>query len=105
MQSLLKVIQQKKLDRVAAAYSVAAWLVVQASSIALPTFGAPQWVLKSLIVLAIGGLPLTLWIAWHMTPVPHHRRHTTPPPPSTAMDIALITLLVGVIILSGVQIL
>jgi len=106
VQSLLRVIQQRKLDRVAAAYSVAAWLVVQAFSIALPTFGAPLWVLKILIVLAVGGLPLTLWIAWHMAPPQHHRhRAPTPPPPSSATDIALLALLAGVIILSGAQIL
>jgi TolB-like protein len=107
VQSLLRVIQQRKLDRVAAAYSVAAWLVVQACSIALPTFGAPPWVLKVLIVLAVGGLPLTLWIAWLMAPARHYRHHHAPPPllPSRATDVALLALLAGVIILSGVQIL
>jgi len=93
VQSLLRVIQQRKLDRVAAAYSVAAWLVVQAFSIALPTFGAPPWVLKIFIVLAVGGLPLTLWIAWHMAPPRHHRHQAHPPPASTGTDIALLALL------------
>jgi len=104
VQSLLRVIQQRKLDRVAAAYSVAAWLVVQAFSIALPTFGAPPWVLKIFIVLAVGGLPLTLWIAWHMAP-PRHHRHQAAPPPSTATDIALLALLAAVVIVSGLEIL
>ena len=103
MQSLFRVIQQRKLDRVAAAYSVAAWLVVQAFSIALPTFGAPSWVLKIFIVLAVGGLPITLWIAWHMAP-PRHRHHASPPV-STASDLALLALLATVIVVSAVEIL
>ncbi|HTT85650.1 MAG TPA: hypothetical protein VMF67_19405 [Rhizomicrobium sp.] len=103
VQSLLKGIQQRKIDRVAAAYAVAAWLVVQGASIALPTFGAPAWVLKVLIVTALAGFPLTLWIAWHATPVPHHRRHG-PPPPSTASDMALLVLLGGVLLISAVEI-
>lgn len=105
MQSLLRVIQQRKLDRVAAAYSVAAWLVVQAASIALPTFGAPAWVLKSLIILAVGGLPLTLWIGWHLSPPHRHRHHAAPAPPARVTDIALLALLAAVAVLSAVQIL
>lgn len=103
MQSLLKGLQQRKVDRVAAAYAVAAWLVVQAASIALPAFGAPAWVLKVLILAAFAGFPLTLWIAWHVTPVPHSRRHGAPPP-STASDLALLVLLAGVILLSVAEI-
>jgi TolB-like protein/cytochrome c-type biogenesis protein CcmH/NrfG len=103
VQSLLRGIQQRKIDRVAAAYAVAAWLVVQGASIVLPTFGAPLWVLKVLIVAAIAGFPLTLWIAWHLTPVPHHRRHG-PPPPLTAGDMALLVLLAGVMVVSAAEI-
>lgn len=103
MESLLKVIQQRKIDRVAAAYGVAAWLVVQAAAIALPAFGAPPWVLKVLIALVVAGFPVTIWIAWHLTPVPHSRRHAAPPP-STATDIALLGLLAAVILLSLVEI-
>lgn len=103
VQSLLKGLQQRKVDRAAAAYAVAAWLVVQVASIVLPAFGAPAWVLKVLIVAAFAGFPLTLWIAWHVTPVPHSRRHG-PSPPSTASDMALLVLLAGVILLSAAEI-
>ena len=99
MQRLLRTIQQRKLDRVAAAYGVAAWLFVQAASIALPTFGAPAWVLKILIVAAIVGFPLALWIAWHVTPPPRHKHGA--PAQSTATDMALLGLLGLVIVLTA----
>jgi len=62
VQRLLRVLQERKIDRAAAAYGVAAWLVVQGASIAFPTFGAPAWVLKVLIATAVAGFPLgALW--------------------------------------------
>ena len=68
LQKLIAEIRRRKIDRAATAYGVAAWVVVQAASIALPAFGAPDWVLKALIVAAIVGFPLTLWISWHVMP-------------------------------------
>jgi len=102
VQRLLRVLQERKIDRAAAAYGVAAWLVVQGASIAFPTFGAPAWVLKVLIATAVAGFPLALWITWHVTPAPHRKRGATPP--STSTDIALLVFLGGVILLSVAQI-
>jgi adenylate cyclase len=103
VQNLLEIIQQRKIDRVAAAYGVAAWLVVQAAAITFPTFDAPAWVLKVLIVAAVIGFPVTLWIAWHLTPAPHSGRYPAPPP-SKATDIALLALLAAVVVFSAVEI-
>lgn len=63
-----KPFQDRKIDRIAAAYAVGAWLAVQAASIALPTFEAPAWIMKALIVIAILGFPATIAIAWAATP-------------------------------------
>ncbi|HWA04505.1 MAG TPA: hypothetical protein VG819_13370 [Rhizomicrobium sp.] len=101
MQRFLRVVRQRKLDRVAAAYGVAAWLFVQAASIALPTFGAPAWVLKFFIVAAIVGFPLALWIAWHVSPPPRHRHGA--PAPSSATDSVLLVLLAAVILLGSAE--
>jgi adenylate cyclase len=38
--------------------------MVEVASILLPTFDAPEWLLRALILLLIGGLPITLLIAW-----------------------------------------
>ncbi len=43
---------------------MAAWVVVQAGSIALPAFDAPIWGMKLLIAASVVGLPLTLLVAW-----------------------------------------
>src|SRR3954468_21399157 len=64
MEQLLELARERKLDRVGATYAVAAWLLVQAASIAPPAFGPPAWVLRWLIVAAMAGFPLVLAGAW-----------------------------------------
>jgi TolB-like protein len=55
-------------------------------------------------VVAVGGLPITLWIAWHMAPPRRHHHPAASSPPSTGTDIALMALLALVIVVSGVEI-
>jgi TolB-like protein len=67
----LSTARAKKLDRIAAAYAVAGWLVVQAASIALPAFGTPTWALRTIIAVALIGFPVALFVAWYSIPHPH----------------------------------
>src|SRR5690242_10360865 len=64
MKRLFTTAKVRKLDRVAVGYLVAAWVVVQAGSIAFPAFDAPPWAMKLLIAASVVGLPLTLLVAW-----------------------------------------
>lgn len=64
LEKLLEHARARKLDRIAAAYAVAGWLFVQGASIALPAFDAPGWTLRWLIVAALAGFPLALFIGW-----------------------------------------
>jgi TolB-like protein len=100
MNAFFEAARARKLDRVAAAYAVIAWLVVQAASIAFPAFGAPTWVLQAVIVVAVTGLPVTLALAWHLAapsgaagPFRRLRR----------FDTALLVLLGVVVLVSAVQ--
>jgi TolB-like protein len=60
----LELARAHSLDRIAAAYAVGGWLLVQAASIALPAFDAPVWSLRWLIVAAIAGFPFALIAGW-----------------------------------------
>lgn len=64
MERMFSLAKVRKLDRVAVGYVVAAWVVVQAGSIALPAFEAPPWTIRLLIAGSVVGLPLTLLAAW-----------------------------------------
>ena len=39
-------LKRRKVYRVAVAYAIVAWLLIQAASILFPTFEAPPWVMK-----------------------------------------------------------
>ena len=51
--SLLAELKRRNVFRVAAAYAVVAWLLLQLADILLDNFGAPQWVFKSLVVMIV----------------------------------------------------
>lgn len=62
--SLVTELNQRNVLRVGAAYAVMGWLFVEISSVVLPTFGAPDWVLKVLITLVLLGFPVALIFSW-----------------------------------------
>ena len=57
-------LKRRNVYKVAVAYAVVGWLVIQISSTVLPTFHAPEWVVQTLIVLVALGFPIALVIAW-----------------------------------------
>ena len=57
-------LKRRKVYKVAAAYAVVVWLIVQAASIMLPAFEAPEWVMKALITAAALGFPVAMLLAW-----------------------------------------
>jgi serine/threonine-protein kinase len=60
--SFLAELKRRNVYRVAAAYLVVSWLLVQAASILLPTFDAPAWVMKLVVVfLALGFIPALIF--------------------------------------------
>jgi hypothetical protein len=40
-------LKRRHVDKVAIAYAVVAWLLIQCASIFLPTFDAPSWVMTA----------------------------------------------------------
>src|SRR5210317_326605 len=57
-------LKRRNVVRVGIAYTVVGWLVFQIGEILFPTFGAPEWVFKSLILLIVLGFPFALLFAW-----------------------------------------
>jgi len=57
-------LKRRNVYKVAVAYAVVAWLVIQAASIFLPAFDAPPWVMKIFIIVIIFGFPIALALSW-----------------------------------------
>ena len=62
--SFFEELRRRKVVRVATGYLVAAWIAIQAASIALPAFGAPEWALRAFILMFVLGFPLALMLSW-----------------------------------------
>src|SRR5437870_12298318 len=57
-------LKRRNVYKVAVAYAVVAWLLIQAASILLPTFEAPAWVMKVVVMLLALGFPAALIFSW-----------------------------------------
>ena len=57
-------LKRRNVVRVGLAYIVIGWLLAQVAEFAFENFGAPEWVLKTFVVLLLLGLPLVLFFAW-----------------------------------------
>ncbi len=57
-------LKRRNVFKVAIAYSVVAWLLAQIAQLSLESFAAPEWVIKSILLLLALGLPIALIFAW-----------------------------------------
>jgi TolB-like protein len=57
-------LKRRNVYKVAVAYAVVAWLLIQAASIFFPAFDAPPWVMRIFIIVIILGFPVALILSW-----------------------------------------
>jgi TolB-like protein len=69
-------LKRRNVYKVAAAYAVVAWLLIQAASILFPTFEAPAWVMKAVVAAIAIGFPIALILAWAFELTPAGLRRT-----------------------------
>jgi adenylate cyclase len=69
-------LKRRNVYKVAIAYAIVAWLLIQAASILFPTFEAPSWMMKIFVTLAILGFPIALLFAWAFELTPEGLKRT-----------------------------
>ena len=62
--SFVDELKRRNVVRVGLAYLVISWVIAQIAEFAFENFGAPEWVLKSVVMLLLLGLPIVLIFAW-----------------------------------------
>src|SRR5438045_2930542 len=74
-------LKRRNVYKVAVAYAVVAWLLLQGASIILPSFEAPAWTMKVLIAALAIGFPIAVVLAWafEITPEGIKRAEDVPP--------------------------
>src|SRR6266446_2901962 len=69
-------LKRRNVYKVAIAYAVVAWLLMQAASILFPTFEAPPWTMKVFVAVTALGFPIALIIAWAFELTPEGLKRT-----------------------------
>jgi serine/threonine-protein kinase len=96
-------LKRRNVYKVAVAYAVVAWLLLQAASIFLPAFDAPSWVIKIFIIVIIFGFPVALIFSWafEITPEGIKLESEIEPPKSitrrTGRKIVAVTIALAVV--------
>ena len=62
--SLFAELKRRNVFRVAAAYLVTGWLLVEGTSVLIEIYAAPDWIPKMLVGLLLLGFPVALFFAW-----------------------------------------
>ena len=57
-------LKRRNVVRVAVAYAIATWLILQLTDVLIPLLGLPEWGGKLVLLLLVVGFPLALFLAW-----------------------------------------
>src|SRR6476659_1520535 len=101
--SFFSELKRRNVYKVAVAYAVVAWLLIQAASILFPTFEAPAWVMKVFVAVLVLGFPIALVFSWafEITPEGIRREEDVSPDESltrrTGRKIVGLTIVLAVI--------
>ena len=106
---LFSELKRRNVLRVAAAYAVVAWLIVQVGDVAADNLGFPDWFMPMLFVLVGLGFPVALFLAWAFELTPEGLKRETDVSRSQSssggrgssrkLDMALLVMLVVVAVL------
>jgi TolB-like protein/cytochrome c-type biogenesis protein CcmH/NrfG len=100
--SFFSELKRRNVYKVAVAYAVVAWLLIQAASILFPTFEAPGWVMRVFVTAVAAGFPIALILAWAFELTPQGIKRTeegdrTPQPQSKNRAWIFVVVIAGAI--------
>ena len=78
-------LKRRHVYRVAIAYGVVAWLVIQIATQVLPVFEIPTWAVRLVVLLLIIGFPVALALAWAFDLTPEGIKRTGDSPNEYAL--------------------
>src|SRR3977135_4158252 len=69
-------LKRRKVYRVAVAYAVVSWLLIQIATQVLPFFEIPTWTVRLVIGLRVLGFPVALLLSWAFDLTPEGIKRT-----------------------------
>ncbi|MDH5502008.1 MAG: FlgO family outer membrane protein, partial [Gammaproteobacteria bacterium] len=64
MHKFLDEIRRRNVHRAATTYALAAWILIEAGSVLLPTFGIPDSFFKTYVIIVTAGFAISLILSW-----------------------------------------
>lgn len=64
-------LKRRHVYRVAAAYAIVGWLLIQVVTQVFPIFHLPDWIDQAIVLLILVGFPIALVLAWAFDATPH----------------------------------
>ena len=101
MTSLISELKRRNVLRVAATYAVVAWIIIEAGSVLLPTFGASESAFQIYVIVVVAGFLVSLVLAWALEVTPEgvkleknvDRSESITPKTGRRLDLVFIALL------------
>lgn len=105
MSNFLKELSRRNVFRVAAAYVIVGWIVLQVVGLLAPGLGLPVWTITFIFIVLVASFPIALLLAWafELTPRGVERTHASEGPVDRSvetMDLVLAGVTIVLIILS-----
>src|SRR5881227_4013055 len=69
-------LKRRNVYKVAAAYAIVGWLLVQVATQVFPFFEIPNWIVRFVVLLIVIGFPIALIIAWAFENTPQGIQRT-----------------------------
>jgi TolB-like protein/Tfp pilus assembly protein PilF len=76
LEKFLTELKRRNVYKVAVAYAVVAWLLIQVATQVFPFFEVPNWAVRFVVLLIIIGFPIALVIAWAFELTPEGLKRT-----------------------------
>jgi TolB-like protein len=111
MGRLFDELKRRNVIRVALAYLVASWLVLQVADLVLENIGSPEWVMQVFLLIFFLGFPLALIFSWAYELTPEglkresdvHRDSSITGDTGRKLDMVTIGMLVAVLLFVGFE--
>ncbi|HEY5624027.1 MAG TPA: tetratricopeptide repeat protein [Gammaproteobacteria bacterium] len=100
MSSLFEELKRRNVFKVAAAYAIGGWVLIEVAATILPIFGAPEWILQVFTFFVMLGFPVALVLSWIYDITPEGIERTGDAPAGTAaatgskLNFAIVGLLI-----------
>lgn len=109
--SLFQELKRRNVFRVAIAYVLLCWTLLQGADFLLDLAGAPEWVTRALAIASLAGFPIVVFFAWAFELTPEgvkrerdvDRSQSATPHTGKKLDRVIIALLALVIVLMALE--